>query len=160
MHEPTQRERRQVAALAVVSLVVLACLGSLHLFVPPAVAPRVNVRWVPDLSDAVRIQHERELKLLAGEHLEEMTWSYDLADPSPQAVRAIVNNASVEDTGHIDRSRGIVSSDAPLGSTRIHGGLSSWRDASIGPWLRRCASFVLVLSALWLVTTGRRTRHA
>jgi hypothetical protein len=155
-----ERDRRHVIVLAAMSALLLAILGVLQLFVPPALAPRVNVRWVPGLSDAVRAERERDLKLLAGEHLEETTWSYDLADPSPQAVEAIVKNASVEDTGHIDRSLGIVSADAPAGSTRIHGGLSTWRDAPVVPWLRRLASFFLGLSALWLATTGRRLRQA
>src|SRR5262249_6725346 len=83
------------------------------------------------------------------------TWSYDLGDPSRQAISALVAHRSVEDTGNIDRARLTVTDDTRVGKTRIHGGLSLWRDAPAVSWLTRLASSFLVLSSLWLVTTGR-----
>jgi hypothetical protein len=153
---PTPRDCRQVAMLAVASALTLAAIGLLDVFVPPSRAPRVNIRWADGVSDAARIEIERQLKLVAGEHLEATTWTYDLADPSQQAIAAIVTHAFVADTHHIDRSRRILSADAPLGRTRIRGGLSRWRDVATAPWLMRFVASVLVVAGLWLATTGRR----
>lgn len=152
---PTPRDRRQVGALALSSILVLAFIACLHLFVPPAFAPRVYVRWKADVSGTVRSQIERELKLLAGEPYDATTWSYDLGDPSRQAIGALVAHGSVEDTGNIDRVRLTVTDDTRVGTTRIHGGLSLWRDAAVVRWLTRLASSFLVLSIVWLVTPGR-----
>jgi hypothetical protein len=141
--------------LAFASALTLAVIGVLGMFVPPSVAPRVNIRWADGVSDTARIDIERQLKLVAGQHIEATTWSYDLADPSPEAIEAIVTHASVEDTHYIDRSRRTLSSEAPLGRTRIRGGLSLLRDAAMAPWLQRLALSVLIVAGFWLVTTGR-----
>jgi hypothetical protein len=156
---PMLRDRRQVAALALSSVLVLALIGCLHLFVPPAFAPRVYVRWRAGVSETARTEIERELKLLAGEPYDATTWSYDLGDPSRQAIGALVAHRSVEDTGNIDRARLTVIDDTRAGRTRVHGGLSLWRDAPFVPWLTRLASSFLVLSIVWLVTTGRSPRR-
>jgi hypothetical protein len=142
--------------LALTSALTLAAIGFLDAFVPPSLAPRVNIRWADGISDAARIEIERQLKLVAGEHVEATTWTYDLADPSQQAIAAIVTHASVADTHHIDRSRRTLSADVNLGRTRIRGGLSRWRDVATVPWLTRFASSVLIVAGLWLATTGRR----
>ena len=152
---PTRRESRQVGMLALTSALALAVIGLLDMFVPPSIAPRVNIRWVEGVNDSARSDIERQLKLLAGQHIEATTWAYDLGDPSPEAIEAIVTHASVADTHHIDRSRRSLASDAPLGSTRIRGGLSRWRDAATVPWLTRFAFSVLIVSGFWLATTGR-----
>ena len=149
------RDRRQVAALALASALVLTFVGYLNVFVAPVFAPRVYVRWKADTTETMRVQHQRELKLLAGERYEEMTWAYDLADPSPKGVGAIVAHGSVDDTGNIDRSRLTVIDDTRVGRTRLHGGLSVLRDAPVVPWATRLASSFLLLSCLWLATTGR-----
>ena len=155
IEKPAFRERRQVGALALSSILVLAFIGCLHVFVPPAFAPRVYVRWKAGVSETARTQMERELKLLAGEPYDATTWSYDLGDPSRQAIGALVAHGSVEDTGNIDRVRLTVTDDTRVGTTRVHGGLSLWRDAPVVSWLTRLASSFLVLSSVWLVTTGR-----
>ena len=156
---PTLRDRRQVAALALSSILVLAFNGYLHVFVPPAFAPRVYVRWKPGVTEAARVQNERELKLLAGEPYDEMTWSYDLGDSSRQAIGALVAHDAVEDTGNIDRAGLTVADNTRAGRTRSHGGLSVWRDAPVVPWLTRLALSFLALSSLWLATTGRHLRR-
>jgi len=152
---PTRRDCRQVGALALASILVLAAVGYLNVFVAPAFAPRVYVRWVEGVSDAARAGYERQLKLLEGERQEGTTWAYDLADSSPQAIGAIVAHPSVADTGNINRSRLTVADDTRFGKTRIRGGLSRWRDAPLVPWLTRLAWSFLVLAGLWLATTGR-----
>jgi hypothetical protein len=152
---PTRRDCWHVAALALASIVVLAAVGCLKVFVGPGFAPRVYVRWVEGISDTARAGNEQQLKLLKGEPLEGTTWAYDLVDPSPQRIRAIVAHPLVADTGNIDRSRLTISDDTRVGTTRIRGGLSRWRDAPLIPWLTRLASASLVLSVLWLATTGR-----
>jgi hypothetical protein len=149
------RDRRQVGALALSSILVLAFIGYLNVFVPPVFAPRVYVRWKAGVSDTVRAEHERELKLMAGERYEGPTWAYDLADPSSKNIGAIVAHSSVDDTGNIDRSRLVVTDTTRVGRTRLHGGLSVLRDAPVVPWLTRLASSFLILSVLWLGTTGR-----
>jgi hypothetical protein len=149
------RDRRQVGALALTSILALAFIGYLNVFVPPVFAPRVYVRWKAGVSDTIRAQHERELRLQAGEPYEGTTWAYDLVDPSSQNIGAIVAHGAVEDTGNIDRSRLIVADDTRVGRTRLHGGLSVLRDSPVVPWLARLASSFLLLSCLWLGTTGR-----
>jgi hypothetical protein len=149
------RDRRQVAALALASALVLTFVAYLNVFVAPVFAPRVYVRWKAETTETMRVQHQRELKLLAGERYDGMTWAYDLADPSRKGVGAIVSHGSVEDTGNIDRSRLTVIDDTRVGRTRLHGGLSEVRDAPVVPWVTRLASSFLLLSCLWLGTTGR-----
>ena len=149
------KDRRQVGALALACVLVLAFVGYLNVFVGPVFAPRVYVRWKAGTSETMRVQHQRELKLVAAERYEGTTWAYDLADPSPKGIRAIVTHGSVEDTGNIDRSRLTVIDDNRVGRTRLHGGLSLLRDAPIVRWLTRLASSFLLLSCLWLGTTGR-----
>jgi hypothetical protein len=154
---PTPRDRRHVVIVASTTTLVLALIGSLNLFSAPSFAPRVHVRWVPGLSDIARAEHERQLKLVAGEHLEGETWAYDLADSSSPGVQAIVGDRSVADTNDIDRARGTVSVDAPNGTTRIGSdALGPLREAPFVPWLTRFAFSLLGLSGLWLLTTGRR----
>ena len=57
------RERRAIVTLAVISLIVLAVAASAWRFVSPAVAPRINVRWSPGVSDDARLAVERELAI-------------------------------------------------------------------------------------------------
>jgi hypothetical protein len=152
---PAVRDRRQVGALALSSILVLAFIGYLHVFVPPAFAPRVYVRWKPGVSETARARDERELKLLAGEPYDATTWSYDLGDSSRQAIGALVAHVAVEDTGNIDRQRLTVADKTRVGRTRVRGGFSVWRDAPVVPWLTRLAFSFLALSSLWLATTAR-----
>ena len=158
MEVADQRDRRHVGILALTSALTLAAIGLLDAFVPPSLAPRVNIRWAAGLSDVARNEIERQLKLVAGEHAEATTWTYDLVDPSQQAIAAIVTHAAVADTHYIDRSRRTLSADVPLGRTRIRGGLSRWRDVATAPWVTRFASSVMIVAGLWLATTGRRGR--
>jgi hypothetical protein len=135
----------------------LAAVGLVRLLVPPAVAPRINVRWADGVSDADRDRLESRLRLVAAEQREGTTWVYDLADPSWRGVRALVAEPAVADTHYVNRRLGIVSSDAPAGTTRIaRGALSQWRDSPAAGWIVRLSLCFFVVSGLWLlINLGR-----
>ena len=152
---PTRRDYRQIGVLALTSALVLLVAGWLHVFIPPSLAPRVNIRWAEGVSDNVRTEMEHQLKLVSGELLAGTTWAYDLGDPSLQGIEAIVTHPSVADTHHIDRSRRAVSDETRLGETRIRGGLSLYRDSPVVPWLVRLPTLFLGVSGLWFVMKGR-----
>ena len=157
---PTREDRRHVGVVALVSLLGLAMIACLSLFVSPAYAPRVNVRWAEGVDERTRQDGERALNLLAGAHVDGRTWAYDLGDASPEAIAAVIAHPSVEDTHYIDRSRRVVSAEAPQGTTRVRGGLSLLREAALVPWVGRLAWCVLLVSALWFVSTGQLARRA
>jgi hypothetical protein len=151
---PTRQDRRRIGVVALVCLLGLTVIASLSLFVPSAYAPRVNVRWAEGVDDTTRRDGERALNLLAGAHVDGRTWAYDLGDASPEAIAGVIAHPSVEDTHYIERSRRVVSAEAPQGTTRVRGGLSLLREAALVPWVGRLAWCVLIVSVLWLVTTG------
>lgn len=151
------RERRGIATLAVISLVILAVATLAWRFVSPAVAPRINVRWAPSVSEGARLAVERELTLLRGEVKEGRTWAYDLGDISRTNVRALVAHPAVEDTHYINRSAGTVWRTAPAGTTVVGGPLNKARDSAALTWLLTASATTALVSALWLFTTGRRT---
>lgn len=73
----------------------------------PVSAPEpavIHVRWKPDVTDAARIEHERNLGLTMIEHHEGRTWRYH-AERSPDRARVIVSDAAVEDTAGLERLR-------------------------------------------------------
>ena len=150
------RDHQQIQALAIVSAIGLAGAYLTYVFVPPATAPRINVRWADTVTDSTRPTFERQLRLLAGEHLEGTTWAYDLEDPSQCGIEALITHSAVEDTHHIERPLRTVSADAPRGLTRIRGGLSNFRDGLPLEWIGRLSLSFLVVSGIWLATTGRR----
>ena len=152
-------DHRRIRRLAAGSLVVLAGIGALYLLVPPSVAPRVNVRWADGVGDTERVAHESRLRLMAGERREGSTWAYDLGDPSWRGVRALIAEPAVADTHYLNRRFGVVSRDAPAGTTRItQGALSAWRDSAVAAWMARLAFSLLIVSGLWLATSGRSVR--
>lgn len=156
---PTGRDYRCIRIIAIISLAVLAAVGVANVLVSPPVAPRVNVRWADGVTDEERVRLESRLQLLAGERREGTTWAYDLGNPSWLAVRALIGEPAVADTHYINRRFGMVSADAPRGTTPLTGGaLSAWRDSTAARWIARVAVWLLVVSTLWLVTNGRRVR--
>jgi hypothetical protein len=144
-----------VGVLAVISLFFFVAALYVSLFVPPAFAPRVYIRWVDGTSDATRTAAEQQLRLVEGERADGMTWGYDLVDPSEREIRAIIAEPAVADTGNIDRERVVVADVTRVGRTRVRGGLSLWRDAPFVPWVTRFAAASFVLCAIWLATSGR-----
>jgi hypothetical protein len=68
-----------------------------------------DVRWKPDVTDGVRQQLETQLGLTDAQRVtrdpRQRTWEYRLRRPTPNRVRAVLQNASVEDTARIDPER-------------------------------------------------------
>jgi hypothetical protein len=156
---PASRDHRRILGLAIASLIALVAVAAMWLFVPPAVAPRVNVRWADAVSEAERWQLESRLQLYAGEQRDGSTWAYDLGDPSWRGVRRLIGDPAVADTHHVNRRFGIVASDAPAGTTRLAGGaLTRWRDSTATSWVARVSLSFLIVSTCWLLVTRAQTR--
>lgn len=153
------RDARHVAALALLSLVVLTAAVAMRLFVAPAIAPRINVRWAAGVSEEARAAAEQGLRLTNGELREGRTWAYDLADVSRANVRALVAHPAVEDTHYVNRALGTVWRNAPRGSARVGGVLNGLRDSAVVSWAATGGATTAVVAALWLVTTGRSARR-
>ena len=150
-----QSERAQVRLLAVASLVILVIVGGLRV-ASPQLAPRVNVRWTPDLSTEQRAALERTFHLVSPAHVEGSTWTYDVSDPSPANVNALVDHPAVEDTHGIDRQAGVVETDAPLGTTRVDSSLvGAWAASEPVAWLGLVSMWATLLSWGWLWTAMR-----
>jgi len=68
-----------------------------------------DIRWKPDVNDAVRQRLEADLGLDNPERVERdpsgRTWTYRLRQPTRERVRAVVLHAAVEDTARIDTVR-------------------------------------------------------
>jgi hypothetical protein len=64
----------------------------------------VNVRWRTSVTESERHNAEAQFRLADGEPLGEYTWRYDLIDPSPRNIRALLTDPAVADTHNIDRS--------------------------------------------------------
>jgi hypothetical protein len=64
----------------------------------------VHVRWGERVDAVTRQTLEARLRLLDGVQLDGTTWRYDLIDPSPDTIRALVEDPAVDDTHHIDRA--------------------------------------------------------
>ena len=88
------------------ALVVATALswGILSLVIP--VEPvAIHVRWGPGVADVRRVELERQFQLHDREQSDGTTWSYRLADPSTENIRALVQDEQVEDTDGLDRNR-------------------------------------------------------
>ncbi|HZM94629.1 MAG TPA: hypothetical protein VFB92_14460 [Vicinamibacterales bacterium] len=74
----------------------------------PLSAP-FDVRWKPDVTDGVRQQLETQLGLTDAQRVardpRQRTWEYRLRRPTHNRVRAVLQNAAVEDTARIDPER-------------------------------------------------------
>jgi hypothetical protein len=97
--------RRALGVLAI-SFVVIGLLsaGVLRWLEPPHPV-RLHVRWTADVDEARRGELERQLQLNRPQHSEGTTWVYQLETPNTDAIRAIVQHPSVDDTEHINRIR-------------------------------------------------------
>jgi hypothetical protein len=65
---------------------------------------RINVRWAPEVTEAVRQDREARFQLARGELAEGTTWTYWLQDPSRAIIRALVLDEAVGDTAHLHRT--------------------------------------------------------
>ena len=74
----------------------------------PLSAP-FDVRWKPEITDGVRRQLETQLGLTDAQPVardpRQRTWEYRLRRPTQNRVRAVLQNAAVEDTARIDPER-------------------------------------------------------
>jgi hypothetical protein len=74
----------------------------------PLSAP-FDVRWKPDVTDDARQRLETQLGLTDAQRVardpRQRTWEYRLRRPTQDRVRAVLQNASVEDTARIDPER-------------------------------------------------------
>jgi hypothetical protein len=61
------------------------------------------VRWQAAVDEATRQRLESQYRLADPEKLDEQTWRYDLIDPRPDTIRAIVNDTAIADTHDINR---------------------------------------------------------
>lgn len=91
--------------LLVSFLVLAAAARSVLLYFEPPHPIRVHVRWAPVVDAVQRAQLEQQLSLTLPEFREGTTWLYFLPVPSTDAIRAIVQHPSIEDTQHVDRVR-------------------------------------------------------
>jgi hypothetical protein len=102
-----QRARwpRAMAVLAVASVLVASIVwGLLSLFWP--VTPiHVHVRWKPEVTEAQRVELEREFQLTEPRRSDGNSWEYQLADASTTNIRTIVQDGRVDDTEHLNRIR-------------------------------------------------------
>jgi hypothetical protein len=71
----------------------------------PAWSVPINVRWKESVTDARRVELERRFRLQDGRHAEGTTWTYQLADPTPINIRALVEHDGVDDTANLNRVR-------------------------------------------------------
>ncbi len=94
----------RICATLLLSFVVSAGIArSVLLWFDPPHAIRLNVRWRSDVDVTRRSELERQLGLTLGEFREGTTWLYTLPTPSTEAIRAIVQHPSVDDTAHVNR---------------------------------------------------------
>jgi hypothetical protein len=152
------REERRVGFLALASALILAAVAGLWA-AAPARAPRVTIRWGPQVPARDRAALEARFRLLAGERRDRTTWSYDMGDPSQTLVTALVGHPAVEDTGGIDRARGIVSAEAERGSSWLGSAwLGALAESRTIAWISVWCCWSAVLSAAWLLA-GRSARR-
>jgi len=158
--EPSLSNSRRVRYLALVSLFVFACAVGARL-TAPARAPRVNIRWTVGVSDQMRVDLERQFRLAAGQRRDGTTWAYDLADPSPAVVSALVHHPAVADTHEIERALGVVSPGAPRGATRLgRHVLGAWVESRPVAWLAEWSVWSALISGVWLASSRRaRTKR-
>ena len=123
-------------------------------------APRVHVRWADDVSDAQRSTIERRFALADGLRRDGATWEYDLTEPSPIAVRALIVEPAIVDTHYIDRESGVVAVDAPLGTTRLTGRrVSGLIHSSLFDWFMSLSVSSLAVSGVWLAFEAKARPH-
>ena len=91
----------QTTSLVLLVTCALAPFAARLIAGPPG--GRVHVRWQPSIDEASRQRLESQFRLLDPEPLEAETWRYNLVDPRPETIRAIVVEAAVADTHDINR---------------------------------------------------------
>jgi hypothetical protein len=153
------REHRQVRYLALTSAAILLAVVTMRLTLPE-MAPRVNVRWASGVSAGERAILERRFSLVLPAHAGGSTWTYDLGDPSPAMVTALVHHPAVEDTHGINREAGVVETDAARGTTRVGSyPLGAWVESEPVGWLGLGSGWAALLSFAWLLINRHSATH-
>ena len=148
--------RSVIRGVAVFGVALLGLVAAEPLL-PSPFAPRIHVRWDEGVNTEDRQRLEAEFRLVQPEYLEGTTWGYDLIDPRPANVGALIAHPSVADTHEIDRARGVVAPEAPQGATRIRSRASHfWRARPILEVLATAGALAVLLSVAWLVLTKQR----
>jgi len=153
---PSAADARAVSLIAVICVLLLGASVAAWRFIPPALAPRINIRWAPSVTDVSRADAERRFRLWRGEAKDGRTWAYDLGDVSHGNVAALVADRRVEDTHYINRTAATIWRTAPPGTTVIGGIANRARDSAALEWIVTTSATTLVVAALWLVGAGRR----
>lgn len=114
---------RSIAVAAVVLLPLVALWPDQQ---PAPRTARVNVRWTPEVSEQQRAELERRFRLADAERTSATSadvnvWNYELSDLSQQNVQALVTDARVMDTHHIDRPTFTVPEQPPRADYPILG---------------------------------------
>jgi hypothetical protein len=147
--------------VAAIAWSLAAALAIIYWGVVPLLPDRVNIRWAPGVSDAQREEAERALSLTNdGKTGDQRSWSYIVADSSPDTISAIVQHPLIDDTGHIDRDTFTLVPELA--------GHPRWRQLLAEPvWVRRqlrtlgVSSLVLTLVgfvAIWPVVAPMAAR--
>jgi len=146
-------ERGKVRAFAAVSVVMLFATILLRLSTPSPFAPRVHVRWAPEVSPSARAELERRFALATGEQRDATTWEYDLLDLEPASVRSLIAHPAVADTHYLDRDAATVTSDAPAGSIRLADRrFAGWVHSPLFDWFVLLWASSLIVSGVWLAS--------
>ena len=145
--------RFKVRVMAALSGVMLIVTILIRMSVASPLAPRVHIRWAPDVSAAARADLERRFALTAGEPRDDATWEYDLADVRPASVRELIAHPAVADTHYLDRDTATIAADAPSGSVRLADRrLASWVHSDVFDWFMLVWISSLIVSASWLAS--------
>ena len=155
-----ESERRSVLVFAAACTTMLLALVVRSVLIPYSVAPVVRVRWAAEIGDVQRANLETRFRLTAAQRREGTTWSYELLDPSPANVTALVSDPAVADTHYIDRTRRVVAGDAPEGRTSMLPGPLRWLRSDTLDWTAVFCSVSLAVSVIWLLTIRRSTPPA
>jgi hypothetical protein len=109
-----ERCQRLVEFIAVHYGQILACstvdapLSVLTLSPVSVHGPSIGVRWSERVSDDARRQLEVRYGLQRPRSKGDRTWRYELTDTSPDLVRRLVGDGSVDDTSGINRETGAI----------------------------------------------------
>lgn len=126
---------------------LVLALATVPVILPPAArflagppGALVHVRWQATIEQDARQRLQSQFRLADGERLDDSTWRYDLIDPSPANIRALISDPAVADTHHIDRPHYALAETAVRTTRRV-------RFAQLGSGIVAAADVLGVLGA-------------
>lgn len=108
----------RLRVLLVGALVLFGFAGIFHRTLRATYGERaayVHVRWAPQTDPTLQDLIERAHHLHRVESREERTWTYYLADLSPENIRSLISHPAIEATNNIDHSSARVAPTTPRG---------------------------------------------